>query len=85
MTNGLPPEMRFHYMHLVKEDARACNTLANLFDKPFDLLPCVRFTVPNARIDPLAAIILKLLTVFLGEDGIGGTNFVTNLHKAYVS
>ncbi len=42
----------------------------NLLDEPLDFVPGVRLSVPDTRVDPLAAIFLEFFTVFLDERGV---------------
>jgi hypothetical protein len=43
----------------------------------------MRFPVPHGRIDPFAGVIFELFAMFVHKDGIGYTDFVSNLlaHK----
>jgi hypothetical protein len=43
----------------------------------------MRFPVPHGRVDPFTGVIFELFAMFAHEDGIGGTDFVSDLfaHK----
>lgn len=52
-----------------------------LLDEPLDFLPGVGLSMPNARVDPLARVLLEVFGVFLHEHRVRSSGLVTDLEK----